>query len=208
MYEIKILKDEEFDNLPIEETRGSEIHDSLGFANKYNGRAYVRQTGIHDLNKYLVSHELEELESDNSTHEDENGIRHKKGPKFFKDLLLPIFGGAASGALTGNPGLAALGGLAGGAQGLSGYRSRMQSHEPASYAPTTGLESFKSSGSPLNLFGGNAPAGGLSSSAAPSGGLSSGSISLGAGAQNSELPPELLRQLRSGNYAGQGSIQF
>lgn len=89
MYEIRVLSDEEFESLPASETRGSDISDSLGFANKFNGRAYVRQTGIHDLNKYLISHELEELESDESTHEDENGIRHKKGPKFFKQILMP-----------------------------------------------------------------------------------------------------------------------
>ena len=205
MYEIKVLSNDEFDNLPSEETRGSEIHDSLGFANKYNGKAYVRQTGHHELNKYLISHELEELESDESTHEDENGIRHKKGPKFFKDIIMPIFGGLASSG--GDP----LGGLLGVAQGIGGYQNKVgqsQQQEPSSYAPTTGMNNFMASGSPLSLFGGNAPTGRLSSSQPQTGGLSSGSISLGAGAQNQELPPELLRQLRSGNYAGQGSINF
>ena len=72
MYEIKVLSNDEFDSLPYEDTRGSDISDSLGFANKFIGKAYVRQTGIHDLNKYLISHELEELESDESTHEDPN----------------------------------------------------------------------------------------------------------------------------------------
>lgn len=208
MYEIKVLSSDEFDKLPIEETRGSRIDDSLGFGNKFTGRAFVRDSGLHDLTKYLVSHELEELMADESTHEDENGIRHKKGPKFFKDILAPLFGGAGGGAITGGVPGAILGGLGGAAQGIGGYQNRASQHEPASYAPTTGLNAFGAAGSPLDLFGGNAPSGGLSSSAPQPSGLSSGSISIGQGAQNQELPPELLRQLRAGNYAGQGSLQF
>lgn len=92
MYEIKVLSNEEFDRLPISETRGSDITKSLGFANKFTGKAYVRQTGTHELNKYLISHELEELESEQSTHEDENGIRHKSFGSFFKSFLPQVLG--------------------------------------------------------------------------------------------------------------------
>ena len=102
MYEIKVLSNEEFDSLPMEETRGSDISDSLGFANRDTGRAYVRQTGIHDLNKYLISHELEELESDHSTHEDENGIRHKRR-NFFTRIFNPLNFQGALGLGTGDP---------------------------------------------------------------------------------------------------------
>jgi hypothetical protein len=80
MYKIQVLDNEEFDRLGPEITRGSDISQSLGFADKATGNAYVRYTGVPDLEKYLVNHELEELQADESTHEDENGIRHK-GPK-------------------------------------------------------------------------------------------------------------------------------
>ena len=86
MYEIKVLSNNNFDNLPLEVTKGSNISDSLGFADKGAGKAYVRYAAHPELQKYLINHELDELEADSSTHEDENGIRHKK---FFKDLFLP-----------------------------------------------------------------------------------------------------------------------
>jgi len=86
MYRIHILTNDEFDNLPREATRGSDVSDSLGFANKYTGDAYVRATASGELNQYLISHELEELVNSSSAHEDENGIRHKKGKNAF-DVL-------------------------------------------------------------------------------------------------------------------------
>ena len=112
MFEIKVLKNDEFDNLPLEVTRGSEIHDSLGFADQRTGKAYVRYTSHPELQKYLINHELEELMMAESSHEDENGIRHKKGPKFFKDIFLPLFGQVAGSAITGGD---PTGGAAGGA---------------------------------------------------------------------------------------------
>src|SRR3990167_1675901 len=88
MYEIKVLSNEDFDQVAQSDPRYSYVDGTnLGFADREKGVAYVRQTGIHDLNKYLISHELEELEQDKSTHEDPNGIRHKK---FFKDFFLPL----------------------------------------------------------------------------------------------------------------------
>ena len=87
MYEIKVLSNDEFDRLPQSITRGAEISDSLGFADKRTGKAYVRYTSHPDLQKYLINHEFEELEADYSTHEDEFGIRHKK---FWKDILAPM----------------------------------------------------------------------------------------------------------------------
>ena len=81
---INILRDDEFDALGPDATRGADISDSLGFANKYTGNAYVRYTGVQELNKYLIDHEVEELLTDHSAHEDEHGIRHKK---FFKSLF-------------------------------------------------------------------------------------------------------------------------
>ena len=90
MYEIKVLDSKQFDEVARSDSRYSYVDsDNMGFADRVKGVAYVRQTHLHELNKYLISHELEELESDESTHEDPNGIRHKKGKKFFKDFLAP-----------------------------------------------------------------------------------------------------------------------
>jgi hypothetical protein len=88
MYEIKVLSNNDFDSLPVEITRGSDISDSLGFADPRTGKAYVRYTAHPELQKYLINHELEELTTNEHNHEDENGIRHKK---FFKDMIMPLF---------------------------------------------------------------------------------------------------------------------
>src|SRR3990167_11153387 len=104
MYEIKVLSSDEFDEVAKSDARYSYVDDSnMGFADRQKGVAYVRGTNIHDLNKYLINHELEELEEDESTHEDPNGIRHKK---FFKDIFAPltynpggVFGGSGKGFL-------------------------------------------------------------------------------------------------------------
>lgn len=96
MYKINVLSSEDFDGLGNDVTRGSDISDSLGFADPQTGNAYVRYTGIDELNKYLIEHELEELQNSDSTHEDENGIRHKK---FFKQVAMPIVWGAVKGFL-------------------------------------------------------------------------------------------------------------
>ena len=90
MYEIKVLDSEQFDEVARSDPRYSYVDESnMGFADRQRGVAYVRQSNLHDLNKYLISHELEELESDESTHEDPNGIRHKKGSSFFKHFFFP-----------------------------------------------------------------------------------------------------------------------
>ncbi len=89
MYKIHVLSGDDFDNLPESITRGSDISNSLGFADKRTGQAYVRYTGLEDLDKYLINHELEELEQDESTHEDENGIRHKSFGTAVKHFFLP-----------------------------------------------------------------------------------------------------------------------
>lgn len=87
MYEIKFLSSEDFDNLPVEVTKGSNISDSLGFYNPDLGKAYIRWTAYPELNKYLLDHEFEHMIEGDATDVDENGIRHKK---FFKQLLAPF----------------------------------------------------------------------------------------------------------------------
>ena len=85
MYKIEVLSNKEFDALPKSITRGSNISQSLGFADPRTGKAYVRQVAHPELQKYLINHEFKELEMAESTHEDENGIRHKS----FWDIFMP-----------------------------------------------------------------------------------------------------------------------
>ncbi|MBU2052576.1 hypothetical protein KKH13_05205 [Patescibacteria group bacterium] len=88
MYSVKILNDNDFDKISKSDVRYSHVDESnMGFADRVKGVAYVRYSAWPELNRFLVNHELEELESDESVHEDEYGIRHKK---FFKELFLPL----------------------------------------------------------------------------------------------------------------------
>ena len=161
MYEIKVLDSKEFDQLRDTDSRYSYVDESnLGFADRQKGVAYVRQTHLHELNKYLISHELEELEEEMSHHEDPNGIRHKKGPKIFKDLILP----ALKGFVTGGP----LGAAQGAGGGFFDYQNRVaqnsspgggeQFQNSGSYSPLGQSGQSFGYGSPLSLFsGGYAP---------------------------------------------------
>lgn len=77
---VHVLSNDEFDSLPESKTRGSDISNSLGFANPFTNEAFVRFTESHELNKFLINHEIEELIGPgHEGHEDENGIRHKSG---------------------------------------------------------------------------------------------------------------------------------
>lgn len=93
VYEIKFLGSKDFDKLPKHETNGSDISDSLGFYNPYTNRVFIRHTAIPELDKYLLQHEFDHLLEDEPTDADENGIRHKKGKKFFKEIFMPTFTG-------------------------------------------------------------------------------------------------------------------
>src|SRR5690242_19689353 len=88
-YSIKILSNKEFDALPPSVTRGSDISDSLGFADPATNSAYIRHTAWPELNSYLINHELEHLLEEHKTDEDANGICHKKGG-FFRNLFTII----------------------------------------------------------------------------------------------------------------------
>jgi len=113
---IKILSDKEFDRLPVTETRGANISDSLGFADVHRNRIFVRQTGRDELNRLLIQHELEHLFELEGTDEDEvvEGIRHKKMPKT-RQILGPI--AEIAGPVVGNAILPGFGGAIGGAAG-------------------------------------------------------------------------------------------
>lgn len=95
VYEIKFLSSNDFDKLPVNETNGSDISDSLGFYNPHTNRVFIRHTSIPELDKYLLQHEFDHLIEKDPTDEDRNGIRHKK---FFKEFFLPsLTGGMYSG---------------------------------------------------------------------------------------------------------------
>lgn len=93
VYEIKFLGSKDFDKLPKTETNGSDISDSLGFYNPHTNRVFIRHTAIPELDKYLLEHEFDHILESEATDADENGIRHKKGKKFFKEIFLPTFTG-------------------------------------------------------------------------------------------------------------------
>lgn len=92
MHHVKFLRNEDFDNLPVEVTKGSSIHDSLGFYNPDLKTAYIRDTGYAEVNKYLIDHEVSHMLEEHATDEDENGIRHKKKggfARFFDTIFNP-----------------------------------------------------------------------------------------------------------------------
>ena len=204
MYEIKVLSEEEFNDVANSDPRYAYVDDTnLGFADREKGTAYVRQTNLHDLNKYLISHELEELEKDESSHQDPNGIRHKKGPKIFKDLILPAisFGlipseapKRAASQTTNVPGMGNVlnTDLMGGG---SGSYSPFQSSS-GQYSPYGGY-----GGSPLNLFAGS---GSYSPGQIPD--TASGSYSPGFLGEGLNQLPDYLRKQASGQEAGRISF--
>lgn len=108
-YSIKVLTNEEFDRLPYDG-----VGDSLGLADVPNGRVFVRNTHIPELNEYLLDHELDHLVEETPTDCDHTGnIRYKKfrqGAGNVGAIALPIIGAALGG-----PAGAAIGGAAGGA---------------------------------------------------------------------------------------------
>lgn len=86
MYTLKILSSEDFDKLPYKHAK-----TSLGAADAKTGVAYVRDTGYNDITKATISHELDELVTNVSPHE-EDGIRYKS--------LASLGAGAGAGALS------------------------------------------------------------------------------------------------------------
>lgn len=120
-YNIKILNSEDFDRLSPHEVDGVDVRDSLGVANVNTGRIFVRNTGVDELNKYLVNHEISHLFEDEVTDAEPGKphIRHKK----FRDAAAqaaPIIGTVAGSLI---PGVGPIVGPAiGGALGSAGGR--------------------------------------------------------------------------------------
>ena len=199
MYQIKVLDTNDFDSLPYEG-----IDNSLGIADVKQGKVFVRDTGIHELNKYLISHEIEHLVEERATHEDEHGIRHKK---FFKEFLLPLFTGYNAQQKTWSP------------FGILDPKNLNPPPHADAIQPEEGqdmggqsqsgmqdlLAPFMSNMSQFGIPGGQTATSRLPDYAAPSGANITSNLNQGLGQQGG-LPPEVLAKLRSGNYSGR--IQF
>jgi hypothetical protein len=98
MYTISVLPPKKFEKLPY-----NDVDVAFGLADKKKGRAYVKESGIPALDLLNVGHEIHELVSNISAHE-EDGIRYKKGRQI-ASIVAPI----ALGLLTGGTGFSLLG---------------------------------------------------------------------------------------------------
>lgn len=86
-YEVILVSPKEYDAVAKSDPRYRNVGDSMGFADPLKQRAYVRNTNVMELNKYLIEHEFEHLLEEHATDEDEHGIRHKsKFVKFLGDM--------------------------------------------------------------------------------------------------------------------------
>jgi len=83
-YEIRVVSNEEFDSLPYKRAK-----NSLGLADAKNRIAYVRETGIRDLDENTINHEFDELLMKVSPHE-EDGIRYKGGGNILGTLVTMV----------------------------------------------------------------------------------------------------------------------
>ena len=95
-YTIRVLSDEEYNNLPYPQAK-----TSFGMSIMDKKTAYIRQTNVREMDMGTIRHEFDELMQSVSPHE-ENGIRYKGGRGFFSFLLpalaafIPVIGPALS----------------------------------------------------------------------------------------------------------------
>lgn len=192
--QIKILSSEDFDNLGPEYTRGADVSDSLGFADAHNNRVFVRNTGVNELNKYLVDHEVSHLFEAEGTDEDGRvpGIRHKKFKEairtFYNPINLPI-----PGLQNKERGIANI--------GASEQRKERDVQAQPSLQPQAAPQYGGQFGGPLGAFSTAGPAapnvpGGAGSNV--SGGLTTG---LGGGGLNQGIDPSLRERVK-GFFSG------
>jgi len=84
---INILDDGDYLKLHMKHNVSKEdLEDSLGFSDPDTGEAFIRQTGVSDIDEATILHEIDELTSSQSYHEDANGYRWKKWGKPFRAL--------------------------------------------------------------------------------------------------------------------------
>jgi len=94
-YEIRIVSSEEFDSLPYKRAKSS-----LGLADAKTNIAYVRNTGVRELDENTISHEFDELLMKVSPHE-EDGIRYKAWIPWLVSTAIAAAKSAAVGAAVG-----------------------------------------------------------------------------------------------------------
>lgn len=142
MYQVKVLSDSDFEALPY-----PDMEVSLGVADPKTNTAYVRYTGLGELDKYLVNHELEHLiEGSGGEHSDhyENGLYYKKPNNFFSSII-PMVTSLI-------PGIGPIAGPASAA--IIQSRNSKKSNSQAMAGSSSGMESSGSAvgSSPLESF--------------------------------------------------------
>lgn len=79
-FEVQFLSKQEMRDAHKMDRRYRHVDDdNLGFSDPVKGRVFVLASKDKELTQYLIQHEVEHLFEEKGTHEDENGIRHKKG---------------------------------------------------------------------------------------------------------------------------------
>lgn len=135
-YKIFIVDDDEFDKLDevLPYMTKEKLKDKLGFAHPGTNEAYIRKTGVAEIDDSTLEHEFYELLAKASPDE-VDGIRYKSGGGLGK-VLGPVVGGLIT-ALSGGT-LAPLGAAVG--AGISGgTQLYTQSTKPEKYgAPSLG----------------------------------------------------------------------
>lgn len=181
-YEIRVVSNEEFDALPYKK-----VKSSLGLADPKTNIAYVRETGVRELDQSTIDHEFDELISKISPHE-EDGIRYKSGGSLGQ-ILAPVLGLALA-PFTGG---ATIPLLAGGLLG-AGTQYHTQSKKPEKYGkPSFGSIAGAAGTGALGAFGGSQIGSGIAAgvNAAKDAGTSQlmgglkGAIGLGGGGAGS-----------------------
>ena len=82
-YVIKTLSSEEFDQLPYKYAREAD-----GLTDRFLNIAYIRDTGDTEYDDKAIAHEIEEMETNKWSHEDEFGVRYGFGD-WLKKTFVP-----------------------------------------------------------------------------------------------------------------------
>lgn len=139
-YTIRILESEDFDLLPY-----NGVRDALGLSDTRKKIAFIRKTGVKDMDMGTIRHEFDELMQQTSPHEID-GIRYKSGGGLGK-ILGPVIG-----TIVGlfNPAL----GVAVGAAISGGTQAHSQAVKPEKYGSGFGGIAKSAAIGGLGAYGG------------------------------------------------------
>ncbi len=155
-YKVFLLDDGDFDNLhkDLPYMKKEKLKNSFGFANPKTNEAYIRKTGVKEIDDSTIEHELQELLVKISPDE-EDGIRYKSGGSLGR-ILGPIVGAVLTPVL--GPGGPLIGAAISG-----GTRLHSQSKKPEKFGkPTFGSIAGRAlEGGAGSFLGGKAITGGL-----------------------------------------------